>query len=289
MSERRLTPEAKEYLGKSKEERIKYCKEDKWIGYKAAMTLIDILEDKFDEPEQIRPEGLLIYSDYNNGKTAILRKFYDMHKIQFDHVNEEDEIIHEIPIIYVQAPTSPNPGDLYSRILTELCVPHNRNEKVIEKERLVKHYLSKLNTKMVLVDEIHSALTGNLNKQRSFVDVLKQLSNQLSLSIILAGTLEAHSALSIKGETNSRFPSIELPIWSNNKKFRSFVATYETCLPLKEASNLVDDPILLDKLYNQSEGLIGKTVNILKKAAVKAISSGREKIILEDIEYIQKL
>lgn len=289
MSERRLTAEAKEYLTNSDEERIRYCKEDKWIGYRAAITLIDILEDKFDEPEQIRPEGLLIYSDYNNGKTAILKRFYDMHKIKFDHINNEDEIIHEIPIIYVQAPTSPNPGDLYSRILAELCVPHNRNEKVIEKERLVKHYLSKLNTKMILVDEIHSALTGNLNKQRSFVDVLKQLSNQLSLSIILAGSYEAYSALSIKGETDSRFPSVELPKWSNNKKFRSFVATYETCLPLKEASNLVDDTILTAKLYSESEGLIGRTVNILKKAAVKAIRSGREKIIIEDIEYKQKL
>jgi hypothetical protein len=289
MNERRLTPEAKEYLSKSKEERIRYCKEDKWIGYGAAMTLLELLEDKFDEPEQIRPEGLLIYSDYNNGKTAILKRFYDMHKIQFDHINEEDEIIHEIPIIYVQAPTSPNPGDLYSRILTELCVPHKRNEKVIEKERLVKHYLSKLNTRMILVDEIHSSLTGNLNKQRSFLDVLKQLSNQLSLSIILAGTLEAHAALSIKGETGSRFPSIELPQWSNGKKFRSFVATYESCLPLKEASDLVHNTELLNQLYYQSEGLIGKTVNLLKKAATKAIKSGREKIILEDIQYLPKL
>lgn len=289
MKDRKLTQEAREYLTKNQKERVEYCNQDKWIGYGAAMTLLNLLEDKFNEPTQIRPEGLLIYSEYNNGKTAILKKFYDMHKLQFDHINDGDEIIHEIPIIYVQAPTSPDEGRLYSRILTELCVPHKRNEKVIEKARLVTHYLDKLNTKMILIDEIHSALTGNLNKQRAFVDILKQLSNELSLSIILAGTFEAHSALSIRGETNSRFPSIELPMWSNGKKFRSFVATYETCLPFKEASDLAENEQLINKLYYESDGLIGKTVRLLKKAATKAIKSGREKITLEDIEYLPTL
>jgi len=288
MSERRLTNEAREYLSKSKEERISYCKQDKWIGYKAAMTLLDILEEKFNEPLQLRNEGLLIYSEYANGKTAILKRFYDQHAL-YKKVENEDEMVTEIPIIYLQAPTAPNIGDLYSRILRELCVPHKPNEKVIERERLVLHYLKKLNTKMILVDEIHSALTGNLNKQRAFVDSLKQLSNHLSLSIILAGTFEAYSALSIKGETDSRFPSIELPTWSNNKKFRSFVATYETCLPLLEASNLADNEEIINKLYYESEGLIGKTVNLLKKAATKAIKSGKEKITLEEIEYLPTL
>ena len=159
----------------------------------------------------------------------------------------------------------------------------------MEKARLVVHYLEKLNTKMMLIDEIHSSLRGNLNKQRSFIDTLKQLSNKLSLSIVLAGTKEAHSALSIGGETASRFPSLELPRWSNDKKFRSFLGTYESCLPLKEASNLALDQQLVDILYNQSEGLIGRTVNLLKKAAVNAIKSKREKIIIDDIVYLPTL
>lgn len=289
MTERRLTKTAQAYLDKSETERTEYCKRDQWIGYQAALTLIDLLEDKFNEPVQVRNEGLLIYSDYNNGKTAILKKFYDLHKTSLDTLNENDEHVYEIPIIYLQAPTIPDEGRLYTLILNELCVPHKPSEKVMEKARLVEHYLRKLNTKMILIDEIHSALTGNLNKQRTFINDLKQLSNKLSLSIILAGTREAHSALSISGETASRFPSIELPRWSNDKRFRSFIATYETCLPLKEASNMVYDQQIIDALYNKSDGLIGRTVNIMKKAAMKAIKSGREKITLEDIEYLPTL
>ena len=73
------------------------------------------------------------------------------------------------------------------------------------------------------------------------------------------------------------------------KKYRSFIATYERCLPLKLASNLADNPEIVNALYHQSEGLIGKTVNLLKKAAVKAIKSKREYIVVEDIEYLPKL
>ena len=289
MNERNLTNEAFEYLSKSDEERIIYCKKDHWIGYGSAVKLIEILEDKFLDPPQMRHEGLLVYGDSNNGKTAILKRMYDLHKTKLDYVTKDGEAIYEIPIIYFQAPTIPDESRLYSLILDELCVPQKRTDKVVIKANLAKHYLNKLGTKMILIDEIHSALRGNLNKQRTFIDDLKQLSNSLSLTIVLAGTREAYSALSIGNETGSRFPALELPRWNNDKKFRSFVATYERCLPLKEASNMAENSELLNALFYQSEGLIGKTVNLLKKAAIKAINSKREYIIVDDIEYLPKL
>ena len=289
MNERHLTKEALEYLEKSDKERIEYCKKDHWIGYGSAVKLIEFLEDKFDDPPQMRHEGLLIYGDSNNGKTAILKKMYDLHKVDLKLIEKEDEFTYDIPIIYFQAPTVPDESRLYSLILDELCVPHNAVEKIAVKAKLANHHLKKLGTKMILIDEIHSALTGNLNKQRTFIDDLKQLSNSLSLTIILAGTRAAHSALSIGEETNSRFPSIELPRWNNDRKYRSFIATYERCLPLKEASNMADNPEVMNALFHQSEGLIGKTVNLLKKASIKAIKSKRDYITVDDIEYMPKL
>lgn len=289
MNERNLTNEAFEYLSKSDEERIIYCKKDHWIGYGSAVKLIEILEDKFLDPPQMRHEGLLIYGDSNNGKTAILKRMYELHKTKLDYVTKDGEAIYEIPIIYFQAPTIPDESRLYSLILDELCVPQKRTDKVVIKANLAKHYLNKLGTRMILIDEIHSALRGNLNKQRTFIDDLKQLSNSLSLTIVLAGTREAYSALSIGAETGSRFPALELPRWNNDRKFKSFIATYERCLPLKEASNIADNAELVNALFYQSEGLVGKTVNLLKKAAIKAINSKREYIIVDDIEYLPKL
>lgn len=289
MNERNLTNEAFEYLSKSDEERIIYCKKDHWIGYGSAVKLIEILEDKFLDPPQMRHEGLLIYGDSNNGKTAILKRMYELHKTKLDYVTKDGEAIYEIPIIYFQAPTIPDESRLYSLILDELCVPQKRTDKVVIKANLAKHYLNKLGTKMILIDEIHSALRGNLNKQRTFIDDLKQLSNSLSLTIVLAGTREAYSALSIGAETGSRFPALELPRWNNDRKFKSFVATYERCLPLKESSNMAENSEVLNVLFYQSEGLVGKTVNLLKKAAIKAIKSKREYITVDDIEYLPKL
>lgn len=289
MNKRNLTKEALDFLEKSDEARIEYCKQDKWIGYGSAVKLIELLEDKFDDPPQIRHEGLLIYGDYNNGKSSILKKMYNLHKGTLEPVEKDDLFTYEIPIIYFRAPTIPDENRLYSLILDNLCVPYKANEKVTVKAKLAQHYLDKLGTRMILIDEIHNALTGNLNKQRTFINDLKELSNGLSLTIILAGTREAHSALSIGGETASRFPSIELPRWNNDRKYRSFLATYERCLPLKKISNLADSPEIVNALYHQSEGLIGKTVNLLKKASVKAIKSKKEFIDVSFIEYLPKL
>ena len=117
MNERNLIPEAIEYLSKSDEERILYCKKDHWIGYGAAVKLIEILEDKFLDPPQMRHEGLLIYGDSNNGKTAILKRMYELHKTKLDYVTKDGEAIYEIPIIYFQAPTIPDENRLYNLIL----------------------------------------------------------------------------------------------------------------------------------------------------------------------------
>ncbi len=38
MNDRNLTKEAFEYLSKSNDERILYCKKDHWIGYGAAVV-----------------------------------------------------------------------------------------------------------------------------------------------------------------------------------------------------------------------------------------------------------
>ena len=91
MNERNLIPEAIEYLSKSDEERILFCKKDHWIGYGAAVKLIEILEDKFLDPPQMRHEGLLIYGDSNNGKTAILKRMYELHKTKLDYVTKDGD------------------------------------------------------------------------------------------------------------------------------------------------------------------------------------------------------
>ena len=52
---------------------------------------------------------------------------------------------------------------------------------------------------------------------------------------------------------------------------------------------MANNPELINKLFYQSEGLIGKTVNLLKKASIKAIQSKREYISIDDIEYLPKL
>lgn len=70
--------------------------------------------------------------------------------------------------------------------------------------------------------------------------------------------------------------------------YLQLLKSFEYTLPLKKPSNLTDTSIAV-KLLSMSEGLIGELSDVLTKAAVKAIESGKEKIdqkVLKEIDFI---
>ena len=59
------------------------------------------------------------------------------------------------------------------------------------------------------------------------------------MSVVLVGTSDAgRLAVQSDAPMSSRFPSVELPRWSESEEFRSFVHAFERLLPLKKPSNL---------------------------------------------------
>jgi hypothetical protein len=85
-----------------------------------------------------------------------------------------------------------------------------------------------------------------------------------------------------------------LPRWSigsglkpETDPYLQLLASFECMLPLKHRSNLTE-PTLALKVLSMSEGLIGEISAVLTKAAVEAITSGKERIdlrVLEGIEF----
>ena len=78
-ADRRLHPEVLRLLDKGDYERIEYIHKDKWIEYPLAKNILEKMESKFSEPSSIRKQGMLLYGDSDNGKTAILKRFYRLH------------------------------------------------------------------------------------------------------------------------------------------------------------------------------------------------------------------
>ncbi|MBE0491315.1 MAG: TniB family NTP-binding protein [Sulfurospirillum sp.] len=278
-----LAPQLYKYLHMSDEKRIEFIQRDKWIDYPLANKVLQKIEDIFNAPISIRPKGMLLYGESYNGKTAILKKFCRAH-LPGEYTDEDGDIINMIPVVYVEAPPSSEESRILSAILASIGVSVKYNEKVHKKEEDLLYYLKLMQTKLIIIDEIHNVLHGAHTKMTQLMASLKSLSNKSGIPMILAGTENALAAVTIDAQTKSRFKPYELKPWENDETFGRFVATFEAMLPLKNASNLYMNKKLLAELYAASGGALGETLNILQTAAIAAIRNKNEKITIEEIQ-----
>ena len=280
-----LAPQFRKYLEMSDEERIYFIQKDKWIDYPLANKVLLKMQDIFNATKSIRSRGMLLYGDSNNGKTAILKKFYrDFSKEEY--IDEDGDLIHLMPIVYVISESSSDESVMFSKILSAMNVPVNHKEKVTKKKEEVIYNLGIMKTKLIIIDEIQNVLQGPYNKMTQLITSLKTLNNTTAIPIILAGTQDAMSAISIDNQTKSRFKPLELPNWNNDENFSRFITTIEAMLPLKKASNLYQNYELLTYIHELSNGCIGEVIDILKDASIYAIRTQSEKITKKEIKEI---
>jgi len=278
----KLTQSTREILEKSSKERIRKCKEQIWIPYPQANTILDELEEFFNHPKKDRMPNLLIVGSTNNGKTTILNKFMQKHPMYLDGYNY-------IPIVKISAPISPSQNALYEKILDELLVPYGIKESTSRKEYQVRKVLEDVEAKMLIIDEFQDIFHGRVNFQREFLTAVKHLSTDLKIPIVAAGVWEVQSVMTSDPQIANRFETIKIENWKPNVDFARLLMSFESTLPLKESSNLHSKK-LFTKIFDMSEGMIGEVARILEKAAVFALKNDKEKIdeeVLNSINFIK--
>lgn len=267
------------------EERIEKIRSSRWIGYTNAKKILDKLDDLLTHPKTHRMPNMLIVGETNNGKTMIVNRFHNQH-LAYDNANGEGITL---PILLIQAPPTPDESRFYNVILDKLFASYKVNDRVDKKCQQVISLLTRLNVKILVIDEIHHVLAGNLNKQRHFLNTIKYLGNELQIPIVGVGIKEAFNAIQTDPQLANRFEPVLLPRWELNTEFLKLLASFEKMLPLKEPSNLAKTDLAIE-LFNMSEGIIGELNTILTKAAVKAVDSNIEHInlkILKSIDWVQ--
>ena len=169
------------------EQRIKHLKEFRWIGYSDAIKILKKMDDLLDYPKSSRMPNLLLVGDSNNGKTVLLNQFHKRHQA---FVKEDEKGFSKVinPVLYIQAPPEPDEKRFYNIIFEKLYAPYKTSEKIEQRQLRLIHLLKEMETKILVIDEIHHVLAGTLAKQRLFLNVLKYLSNELQIPLICAGT-----------------------------------------------------------------------------------------------------
>lgn len=279
-----LHPTIAQLLDQSDETRINKIMNDKWIGYPRAKKIMNKLEDLLQHPKTIRMPNLLIVGDTNNGKTLLVNKFFNAHK---PSIKDSDEKLNT-DVLYVQAPHKPDEKMFFNNLLDVLFVPYRINDRVERKQQQVIKIMGHIGVKMLIIDEIHHVLAGNANAQRSFLNLIKYLANELQIVIVAVGIKDAFNVINSDPQLANRFEPVILPKWTMDEEYQRLLASFEYTLPLKKAS-LLSDHVLASQIMAMSEGTIGEIATILRKAAVFAIQSGTEQITkktLTSIDYI---
>lgn len=278
-----LNGDVQHQLSRSDAERIEYILSSRWIGYSKAKDILGKLEDLLVYPKKHRMPCMLIVGDSNSGKTMIAERFIDLHPA---YEREDNEGI-IIPALFIQSPPIPSESRLYSNILSKLFAPFRPSDSADKKHHQVKTIMAACNVKMLIIDEIHSLLGGPLDKQRVFLSVIRNLSNELKIPIVGLGTKDALRAIKTDPQLDNRFKPSLLSRWEMDTDFRRLLASFERMLPLANPSDLKGKAIA-KKLHFMSEGLLGEVSDILTQAAILAIRNGSERIsieLLDEIDY----
>jgi len=274
------------------DERIGFLFQFRWFDYPQAKLILDKLEELFKYGKKFpRITSILIVGEGNNGKSSIITRFKELHP-DYDYnlarlANLPNDYFDThtgagTPILHIIAPSSPNEAQLYNNILSGLPAPYQDSNPIGKKLQLVLYYLKMMEVEMLFIDEIHNILSGSVAKQKQFLNAIKNLSNYLNIPIILAGTKAALSALNTDPQIESRFMPIYLFKWQFDDDFGSLLATFQSLLPLKNNSKLLDEEVA-DEILMLTDGYIGNIFELLRLAAKKAIDTGSEHITLNEI------
>lgn len=268
-----LLPQVQKVLEESNSERMNFIREEKWITYPNATKVHDRMKTLLTYPKKSRMPGMLLVGETNNGKSSIIKRFKKLN----EYKNEEGILeVTQIPIVIVQAPPSPDLGYFYSNILNSFAVPFRNTDKISKKEQQVKYYLGAASTKLLIIDEIHNILSGPISKQKIFMNAIKNLSNDLQISIVLVGIKDALHATNTDTQISNRFKPEFLSKWKLDNDFLSLLASIEKTLPLKKASNIATTKEIALSILDLSEGYIGEIVDLITAASEYAINNNIE-------------
>jgi hypothetical protein len=204
-------------------------------------------------------------------------------KFERDHPKTDGWDSAAYPVMYVQAPPVPDERRFYDEIFSTLMVPFRHRDDPSQKVDMIRYYLDKIGTRILIVDEIHNVLCGSVAKQRAFMNALKNLGNLLQISLVLVGTKDALIATGTDLQISSRFRPMGLPLWKLDTDFACLMASIETILPLRRKSSLATIEVA-SEVFELTEGFIGEIMALVKDAVLVAIRSGSEQITLKEIK-----
>ena len=287
-------------ISPSQEFKIKESKKGiRTIVHQAFQEVLDKMRLSVETANRPKPEGLLIIGDSDSGKSTLLRYFRGllekeliMHYKQGVNFPEGEEQPLEQnavkPAFLFSIPSRATVIGVLERALSDNGVPLDRRLTLSQLEDTFYERLRELRTRVILIDEFHDIGGIGYKEQNLILKVLKEMTNNLSIPIIAAGTRAALPILQSDEQIWTRLEAIHLKRFDIDRYFRDFLIAYE-----QEAGfNLKNRMALNDKkfigyLHGRTNGLAGQVTQLLGKAYELAIREGIDEITQELLEQVK--
>jgi Bacterial TniB protein len=273
-----LTDDAGAALAESIDERIYFIRSKRWVAYPKAIEILGHLNALLKHPRTTRMPSLAVYGDSGMGKSMLVEKFKDDYALS----TREKPRGPKAKLLVVELAGRPNERRLFAQILAVLGAPQNPRATIVELERTTVRLLGDLAVQVLVLDEIHNVLAASWREQRVVFNTLRYLSNELKLSLVCFGIMEARQAINGDVQLARRFDSVSLPRWIADKEFEQLVLAIVRNLPLKEPSVLTVKG--LRRILLASDGVSARIFRMLNDVAIEAIETGVERITDEALE-----
>ena len=265
-------------MAASLDERVYFIRSKRWIAYPQAVELLDQLNTLLKHPRTTRMPSLAVYGDSGMGKSMLVEKFKGDYALGPDDRPGGPKL----KLLVVELAGRPNERRLYAQILAVLGAPQNPRATIVELERTAVRLLGDIGVQMLVLDEIHNILAASWREQRVIFNTLRYLSNELKLSLVCLGIMEARQAINGDVQLARRFDAVSLPRWTAGKDFEQLVLAIIRNLPLKEPSILTVKG--LRRILRASGGVSARIFRMLNDVAIEAIETGAERITDEALE-----
>ncbi|WP_407539346.1 TniB family NTP-binding protein [Deinococcus radiomollis] len=266
-------PEAEALLRATDSERLRFIRQDRWIGYPVAQDALDALERLHDYPSVRRPPNQLIVGETNNGKTTLVDRFVELHP-EIDEPGSQGVCM---PVLKLDAPQSAAEDRLYNHILEQLGEPFSLRAPPDGKFFQICHLLKDMGVRVLILDEINNSTAGTDKQRMQMFNAIREIGNRIRRPTVLTGTFDALTAMRDMRQMQNRFPPLVLPTWQLDSAFLQLLASFESILPLRRRSYLASER-LAPLLLVMSGGTIGELHFLLVKAAEAAIRNGSDRI-----------
>jgi hypothetical protein len=265
---------------KDVEKRIRLIQTDNWIGYLSARKIVERIENLIEMERMNRMHSMLILGSTDNGKTSIRKRVESRYRMT---TTESGKI--QMPVVSIQMPPGPDVRCFYNSILKGMMLPIVFSGKIDFIRDIVIDSLREYNVRCLMIDEVQHLDRIPDKKQRTILDTMKYISNEILLPMVTFGTLEARNVFARDSQLDNRFKKVYLTRWECNEDFQRLLCTYEAILPLKEPSNL-SEPSMAQFIYSLTNGTIGEIVTLIRLAAIESVRSGFERITVENIKAV---